>query len=405
MLKGKVVVLGVTGGIAAYKTADLASRLVKQHAEVHVIMTKNATEFITPLTFESLTGTKCIVDTFDRNFQWDIQHISLAKKADAFMVAPATANVIAKMAHGLADDMLTTTILAAKCPKIIAPAMNTAMFENPITQNNLEILRQYGFTVIQPEAGILACRDTGKGRLPSTELLLSSILQAIAFEKDMAGLRVLVTAGPTQEALDPVRYITNLSSGKMGCAVAEAAVLRGAAVTLVSGPMTAEAPYGLQEHLSVRTAQEMYAAVIDRFAEQDITVKAAAVADYRPVHCADEKIKKSDTDLSVSFTRNPDILLELGKRKRADQLLCGFAMETENLLQNAAEKLKKKNADLLVANSLRQAGAGFQGDTNVITLMTQTETTELPLLTKKEAAHRILDKLLEMRAKQETASI
>ena len=393
MLQGKTVLLGVSGGIAAYKIASLASMLKKLHANVHVLMTENATHFITPITFESLTGNKCIVDTFDRNFQFDIKHISLAKQADAALIAPATANVIAKMAHGLADDMLTTTILACTCPKIVAPAMNTRMYENPITQDNMETLEKYGFTVIKPASGRLACGDTGAGKMPEPEELCDYILQAIQCEKDMLGKKVLVTAGPTREALDPVRYLTNHSSGKMGYAVAKAAARRGAEVTLVAGP-TGLPDLRFAEMIHVESAAEMFEAVSSRAAEQDIIVKAAAVADYTPAEVSGEKIKKKEGDLSIPLKRTADILAWLGAHRRAGQFLCGFSMETENVLANSRAKLARKGVDMIAANSLRTAGAGFAGDTNVLTLITKDREEELPLMSKDEAAHRLLDAIL-----------
>lgn len=397
MLKGKTVVIGVSGGIAAYKIPNLVSMLVKQNADVHVIMTKNALNFITPVTFETLTGNKCLVDTFDRDFEFDVKHISLAKKADVFMVAPATANVIAKMAHGIADDMLTTTILAAACPKIIAPAMNTKMLLNPITQGNIEKLKKYNFEIIEPAEGYLACGDTGAGKMPEPAELLQYILREIAFEKDMKGVKVLVTAGPTQEAIDPVRYISNHSTGKMGYALAEACMMRGAEVTLVTGKTSIALP-PFAEVIKITAAIEMHDAVISRAGEMDMIIKAAAVADYRPSVVADRKIKKKDGDsMSIKLERNPDILAELGLKKKPGQLLIGFAMETENLLENAAAKLKKKNLDIIAANNLKVEGAGFGTDTNVITLITAEEVIELPCIAKEEAAHLILDKALSLR--------
>ena len=393
MLQGKTVLLGVSGGIAAYKIASLASMLKKLHANVHVLMTENATHFITPITFESLTGNKCIVDTFDRNFQFDIKHISLAKQADAALIAPATANVIAKMAHGLADDMLTTTILACQCPKIVAPAMNTRMYENPITQDNMKTLEKYGFTVIKPASGRLACGDTGAGKMPEPEELCDYILQAVQCEKDMLGKKVLVTAGPTREALDPVRYLTNHSSGKMGYAVAKAAARRGAEVTLVAGP-TGLPDLRFAEMIHVESAAGMFEAVSSRAAEQDIIVKAAAVADYTPAEVSGEKIKKKEGDLSIPLKRTTDILAWLGAHRRAGQFLCGFSMETENVLANSRAKLARKGVDMIAANSLRTAGAGFAGDTNVLTLITKDREEELPLMSKDEAAHRLLDAIL-----------
>ncbi len=389
MLKGKTVLLGVSGGIAAYKSAALASMLKKLHADVHVLMTENATQFITPVTFESLTGNKCVTDTFDRNFQFNIQHISLAKKADAVLVAPATANVLAKFAHGLADDMLTTTVLACTCPKIVAPAMNTRMYENPITQDNLQTLRKYGFTIIEPATGHLACGDTGAGKMPEPEELCDWLLQAIQCEKDLAGKKILVTAGPTREALDPVRYLTNRSSGKMGYAVAKAAARRGAEVTLVTGP-TELPPPRFCTVVPVTSAADMFEAVTSRSDQMDVIIKAAAVADYTPLEVAGDKIKKSDTDLSIPLARTKDILGWLGEHKKPGQFLCGFSMETKDLLENSRKKLQKKHLDLIAANNVKVPGAGFSGDTNVLTLIAPDLEEELPLLSKDEAAHRLL---------------
>lgn len=389
MLNGKTVLLGVTGGIAAYKAASLTSSLVKLHANVEVVMTENATKFITPLTFEQLTGRKVLVDTFDRNFVHQVEHISLATRTDLVIVAPATANVCAKLAHGLADDMLTTTILACRCPKLIAPAMNTNMFENPVTQDNLNILRKYGWEIIDPASGRLACGSDGKGKLPEPDVLLQHILRAIAYEHDLAGKKVLVTAGPTQEALDPVRYLTNHSTGKMGYSIAKMAMLRGAEVTLITGPTAIEPPPFITV-LPIRSAQEMFEAVTSLADTSDIIIKAAAVADYTPVEYVDHKIKKTDSDLSIALKRTPDILKYLGANKRADQVICGFSMETENLLENSRKKLISKNIDMICANSLTQSGAGFGVDTNVITIITANDTQQLPLLTKDEAANVIL---------------
>lgn len=389
MLNGKTVLLGVSGGIAAYKSAALASMLKKLHADVHVLMTENATQFITPVTFESLTGNKCVVDTFDRNFQFNIQHISLAKKADAVLMAPATANVLAKFAHGLADDMLTTTVLACTCPKIVAPAMNTRMYENPITQDNLQTLRKYGFTVIEPATGHLACGDTGAGKMPEPEELCDWLLQAIQCEKDLAGKKILVTAGPTREALDPVRYLTNRSSGKMGYAVAKAAARRGAEVTLVTGP-TELPPPRFCTVVPVTSAADMFEAVTSRSDQMDVIIKAAAVADYAPLEVAGDKIKKSDTDLSIPLARTKDILGWLGEHKKPGQFLCGFSMETRDMLENSRKKLQKKHLDLIAANNVKVPGAGFAGDTNVLTLIAPDLEEELPLLSKDEAAHRLL---------------
>ena len=390
LLKGKTVLLGVTGSIAAYKIASLASMLVKQGAKVHVLMTEHAVNFINPITFETLTGNKCLVDTFDRNFQYSVEHVALAKAADVVMVAPASANVIGKIAHGIADDMLTTTVMACTCKKILAPAMNTRMFANPILQDNLEICRRYGMEVIDPACGYLACGDTGAGKMPEPETLFEYIVQAIGFEKDLAGKKILVTAGPTREAIDPVRFITNHSSGKMGYAVARAAARRGAFVTLVSGPVSIKPPLFV-ETVRVESAQEMFEAVSERSGEQDIIIKAAAVADYRPAQVGTEKIKKKEGDMSIPLTRTRDILGWLGERRRPGQILCGFSMETENLLENSRAKLEKKHVDMIIANNLKVEGAGFAGDTNVITVITRDEAKELPLMSKDEAAHRILD--------------
>ena len=393
MLEGKTVLLGVTGSIAAYKIAYLASALKKQQADVHVLMTRNATNFINPITFETLTGNKCLVDTFDRNFQFQVEHVSIAKKADVVMIAPASANVIGKLAHGIADDMLTTTIMACRCKKFISPAMNTNMFENPIVQDNLKTLEHYGYEVIDPAVGYLACGDTGAGKMPEPETLLNYILRECACEKDMKGLKVLVTAGPTQEAIDPVRYITNHSSGKMGYAIAKMAMLRGADVTLVSG-RTALAPPPFVRVVPVVTARDMYEAVTSVSQEQDIIIKAAAVADYRPASVSDEKIKKKDDDMSIALERTDDILKYLGEHKPDGQFLCGFSMETENMIGNSRVKLTRKNLDMVAANNVKMAGAGFQGDTNVLTLITQDEEVSLPLMSKEDAARKILDKIL-----------
>lgn len=395
MLKGKTVLLGVTGSIAAYKIAYLASALKKLHAEVHVLMTKNATNFITPITFESLTGTKCLVDTFDRNFQFQVEHISIAKKADVAMIAPASANVIGKLAHGIADDMLTTTLMACKCKKFISPAMNTNMFENPILQDNLKTLEHYGYEVIQPASGYLACGDTGAGKMPEPETLLSYILREIAKEKDLEGKKVLVTAGPTQEAIDPVRYITNHSSGKMGYALAKAAMLRGAEVTLVSGPCSITPPPFVKV-VPVVTAKDMFDAVTSVSAQQDIIIKAAAVADYRPLKIFDEKVKKKDEEMSIALEKTDDILNYLGEHRTKEQFLCGFSMETQNMIGNSRAKLGKKHLDMVAANNLKVEGAGFQGDTNVLTLITQDEDVSLQLMSKEDAANVILDKILSV---------
>ena len=396
-LKGKTVVLAITGGIAAYKIATLASMLVKQKATVLVLMTENATRFIAPLTFEALTGTRCMVDTFDRSFSFEIEHVAVADRADLVLVAPASANVIAKMANGIADDMLTTTVLACRCPKLVAPAMNTGMYENPATQANLARLREYGVEVIDPACGRLACGAVGPGKMPEPQQLLEHIQRHLACKKDMAGLHLLVTAGPTREALDPVRFITNHSTGRMGYELARAAMLRGAQVTLVSGPTELEPP-PFVELVRVESAAQMHDAVMAAAPAQDVIIKAAAVADYRPAHTAGEKIKKSGADLTLELTRTPDILAELGAARRPGQFLCGFAMETRDLLDNARAKLEKKGADMIVANSLREAGAGFGGTTNHVTLVEPTGCTELPLAGKDEVAHRILDRILARRA-------
>lgn len=397
MLRGKTVLLGVTGSIAAYKAAYLASALKKQHADVHVLMTPNAVNFINPITFESLTGNKCLVDTFDRNFQYQVEHVELAKRADVCMIAPASANVIAKLAHGLADDMLTTTVLACKCPKLLSPAMNTRMYENPITQDNIQTLRRYGMLVIDPAQGYLACGDTGAGKMPDPELLLQYLYQEITCEKDMSGLRVLVTAGPTQEALDPVRYLTNHSTGKMGYALAQNASRRGADVTLVTGKTELEAPI-FTRVVPVMSAQEMFDEVVSRSEEQDIIIKAAAVADYRPAAVATDKIKKNGDTCLMELERTRDILQYLGEHKKIGQFLCGFSMETKDMLENSRKKLLKKHADMIVANNLKQEGAGFGSDTNVVTLITESQTTSLDKMSKEDVAARILDAILTMRA-------
>ena len=395
MLKGKTVVLGVSGGIAAYKIASLASMLKKQHADVQVIMTRNATNFINPITFESLTGNKCLVDTFDRNFQHSVEHVALAKRADIFMAAPATANVIAKLAHGIADDMLTTTALACRCKKIVVPAMNTNMYENPVVQDNLELCRKYGMEVLDPAVGYLACGDTGAGKMPEPEELFDHIIQELAYEKDLAGKKILVTAGPTREAIDPVRFITNHSTGKMGYAIAEAAARRGAEVTLVSGPVSLAEPRFVKM-VHITSAREMFEAVTDVSGEQDIIIKAAAVADYRPSHVGAEKTKKTDGDMSIELERTDDILAYLGSHRREGQFLCGFSMETQNMLENSAKKLEKKRIDMVVANNLKVEGAGFGTDTNVVTLITKDSVTELEKMSKQEAAHRILTAINDM---------
>ena len=400
MLKGKTVLLGVTGSIAAYKIAYLASALKKLHAQVHVLMTKNATNFINPITFETLTGNKCLVDTFDRNFQFSVEHVSIAKQADVVMIAPASANVIGKLAHGIADDMLTTTIMACKCKKIVSPAMNTNMYENPIVQDNLAILQHYGYEVIEPASGYLACGDTGAGKMPEPEMLLDYILREIAKEKDLLGRKVLVTAGPTQEAIDPVRYITNHSSGKMGYALAKAAMLRGADVTLVSGPCAIEPP-PFVKLVPVVTAKEMFDAVTSVSFEQDIIIKAAAVADYRPANVYEDKVKKHEEQMSIKLEKTDDILGYLGEHRLPGQFLCGFSMETQNMIGNSRVKLTKKNLDMVAANNVKMAGAGFQGDTNVLTLITQDEDVSLQLMSKEDAANIILDKILSIMKERE----
>ena len=392
MLAGKTVLLCVSGSIAAYKIAYLASALKKLKADVHVLMTKNATNFINPITFETLTGNKCLVDTFDRNFEFSVEHVSLAKAADVVLVAPASANVIAKLAHGLADDMLTTTVLACTCKKIISPAMNTRMFENPITQDNLKICEHYGMEVISPASGYLACGDTGAGKMPEPEVLLQYILKEVQYEKDLKGKRILVTAGPTREAIDPVRYITNHSTGKMGYAIAKTAALRGADVTLVSGPAEVEPPMFVNL-VPVTSAKDMFEAVTSRSGEMDAIIKAAAVADYRPKFVNTEKTKKKDGDMAIELERTDDILKWLGEHKKDSQFLCGFSMETEHMLENSRAKLKKKNLDMIVANNLKVAGAGFGTDTNVVTMICENKETELPIMSKEEVAGAILDEI------------
>ena len=399
-LEGKTVLLGVTGSIAAYKIAYLASTLKKRRADVHVLMTKNATNFINPITFETLTGNKCLVDTFDRNFQFSVEHVSIAKQADVVMIAPASANVIGKLAHGIADDMLTTTIMACKCKKFISPAMNTNMFENPVVQDNLKILEHYGYEVIEPASGYLACGDTGAGKMPEPEMLLDYILREIAKEKDLLGRKVLVTAGPTQESIDPVRYITNHSSGKMGYALAKAAMLRGADVTLVSGPCAIEPP-PFVKLVPVVTAKEMFDAVTSVSFEQDIIIKAAAVADYRPANVYEDKVKKQEEQMSIELEKTDDILGYLGEHRLPGQFLCGFSMETQNMIGNSRAKLGKKHLDMVAANNLKVAGAGFQGDTNVLTLITQDEDVSLQLMSKEDAANVILDKILSIQKERE----
>lgn len=400
MLKGKTVLLGITGSIAAYKIAYLASALHKLHADVHVLMTENATNFINPITFETLTGNKCLVDTFDRNFQFQVEHVSIAKKADVVMIAPASANVIGKLANGLADDMLTTTVMACRCQKILSPAMNTAMYENPVVQDNIRKLQTYGYEVITPASGYLACGDTGAGKMPEPETLLEYILKEAAFQKDLAGKKLLVTAGPTQEAIDPVRCLTNHSSGKMGYAIAKMAMLRGAEVTLVSGPTAIEPPLFVKV-VPVTSARDMFEAVTGLSDEQDIIIKAAAVADYRPKQVSEDKVKKKDDQVSIELERTDDILKYLGQHKKQGQFLCGFSMETRDMLRNSRAKLEKKNLDMVAANNLKVEGAGFQGDTNVLTLITQDEEVSLPLMSKEDAALKILDKILLLTTKAE----
>lgn len=393
MLKGKTVILGVTGGIAAYKSAWLTSLLVKAGADVQVIMTEHAREFIAPLTFEALTNQRCHTDTFDRNHEYSTEHVSLASRADAVIIAPATANVIAKLACGIADDMLTTTVLACDCPKIVVPAMNTRMYENPVTRDNLEKLRKYGMTVVEPAAGRLACGDVGKGKMPDPDVLFQYVLMACAFEKDMAGKKVLVTAGPTQERIDPVRYITNHSTGRMGYSIAKICALRGAEVTLVTGQTALEPPLFV-DVVPVVSARDMYEAVVERSVEMDVIIKAAAVADYRPAVTSDEKIKKSDGDMAIDMERTDDILGYLGSCKKPGQFLCGFSMETQNMLENSRAKLRKKNLDMIVANNLKVKGAGFGTDTNVVTIITADMEKELELMSKDEVAARLLDEIL-----------
>ncbi len=396
MLGGKNIVLGVTGGIACYKACELASALVKQHANVQVIMTENATKFVTPVTFEQLTGNKALTDTFDRNFVHSVEHISVADKADMVIVAPATANIIAKFAHGIADDMLTTTVLACRCPKAIAPSMNTNMLENPVTQDNIEKLRHYGWEIIEPDSGRLACGAVGKGKLPSPESLLEVCLHTCSHEKDMTGMRVLVTAGPTREAIDPVRFLTNHSTGKMGYAIAKAASRRGADVTLVTGPSDLPKPPYMKV-VDIVSAKDMYDAVMADFDTSDIVIKAAAVADYRPATVADNKIKKGDGDMSIPLERTTDILKTLGERKKDSQFLCGFSMETENMIENSKNKLTKKNLDMIAANNVKVEGAGFGTDTNILTLITKDDQKELPIMSKDEAANALLDEILRLK--------
>ena len=393
MLKGKHVVLAVTGSIAAYKIANLASMLKKLNANVTVLMTKNATNFINPITFETLTSNKCLIDTFDRNFQYSVEHVSLAKSADVVMIAPASANVIGKIANGIADDMLTTTVMACKCKKIVAPAMNTNMYENPIVQDNIKKLQHYGYEVITPDTGYLACGDIGAGKMPSEQVLLEYILREVAYEKDMVGKKVLVTAGPTREKMDPVRYITNHSTGKMGYAIAKHCMLRGAEVTLVTGKTDTPKP-PFVNIVEITSAQDMFEEVSSRSQEQDIIIKAAAVADYRPANVSSEKVKKKDGDLSIPLERTVDILQYLGDNRKEGQFLCGFSMETENMLENSRAKLNKKHVDMIVANNLKQAGAGFGTDTNIVTFITKENVRELPIMTKEEVAKELIDTIL-----------
>jgi len=396
LLKGKTVILGVTGSIAAYKMANVASMLVKMECDVHVIMTENATHFITPITFETLTGNKCLVDTFDRNFQFHVAHVSLAKKADVFLIAPASANVIGKLACGIADDMLTTTVMACKAKKIVAPTMNTNMYQNPIVQDNLKKLAGYGYEIIQPESGVLACKDTGEGKLPKEEVLVAHILREIAYEKDLIGQKIIITAGPTQESIDPVRYITNHSTGKMGYELAKAAMLRGAEVTLVSGVTALEKPYFIK-YIQVKSAADMFEAMKNHFMGNDIIIKSAAVADYKPKTVADDKMKKKDGEMSIELDRTQDILKYMGEHRRAGQFLCGFSMETQNMLENSRIKLEKKNIDMIVANNLKVAGSGFGTDTNVVTMISKKEEVQLELLTKEMVAHKIFDEILKLK--------
>ena len=396
MLKGKTILLGVTGSIAAYKAANLTSLLKKRGCDVHVIMTKNATNFINPITFETLTEHKCLIDTFDRNFQYNVEHIALAKKADGVLIAPASANVIGKMASGIADDMLTTTVMACTCPVILAPAMNTNMFRNPIVQDIMDKLRRFGYHIVQPATGLLACGDVGEGKMPEESLLIAALEKEIACEKDMAGMNVLVTAGPTQESMDPVRYITNHSTGKMGYELAKAAMLRGANVTLVSG-QTSLTPPAYVNVVPIKSAQDMFEAVTSRAPECDLVIKAAAVADYTPATVNEDKTKKKDGDMSIPLVRTQDILKYLGEHKKPGQQLCGFSMETRDMLENSRVKLEKKNADMIVANNLKVSGAGFGTDTNIVTLITRDNVEELPIMSKAEVAHAILDKLKAMR--------
>lgn len=394
MLKGKTVVLGVSGGIAAYKIANLASMLVKLHCNVHVIMTENATNFINPIVFETLTSHKCLIDTFDRNFQYNVEHVSIAKQADVVLVAPATANIIGKMANGIADDMLTTTLLACTCKKIISPSMNTNMFRNPIVQDNIKKLKSFGFEIIEPACGLLACHDIGEGKLPEPSVLLQYILKEIAKEKDLSGKKILITAGPTQEAIDPVRYITNHSTGKMGYAIAKNCMLRGAEVTLVTGPVNIEVPPFVNV-IPVRSAKDMFDSVCSLSSEQDIIIKSAAVADYRPKTVSEEKMKKSDSELSIELERTDDILKYLGEHKKDGQFLCGFSMETENMIENSKAKLNKKNLDMIVANNLKQSGAGFGTDTNIVTFITKENEHSLNIMSKDDVADSLMSFIVQ----------
>lgn len=395
ILQGKTVVIAVSGSIAAYKAPNVVRMCKKMGADVEVLMTRNATQFINPITFESLTGHKCLVDTFDRNFEFSVEHVALAKRADVVLLAPASANVIGKIAWGIADDMLTTTIMACPCPKIIAPAMNHNMFHNPIVQDNLKRLQEYGYEIVAPAHGMLANGDVGDGRMPEESLLAEYIVRAIAWEKDLAGKKVLVTAGPTREAIDPVRFISNRSTGKMGYAVARAAMERGAQVTLVSGPVSLQAP-PFVEVVPVESAKEMYQAVMERAEEQDMIIKTAAVADYRPSAVADQKIKKSDSDMAIPLVRTRDILGALGASRREGQVICGFSMETEHMLENSRAKLQKKHVDMIVANNVKEAGAGFGVDTNLVTIITDRGAEELPLMSKDQVAHAILDRMIQL---------
>jgi phosphopantothenoylcysteine decarboxylase/phosphopantothenate--cysteine ligase len=394
MLKDKTIILGVTGSIAAYKIANLASMLVKLQADVHVIMTRNATNFINPITFETLTSNKCLVDTFDRNFQYNVEHVALAKRADVCMIAPASANVIGKMANGIADDMLTTTVLACRCKKIVAPAMNTNMYTNPIVMNNISKLKDYGFEIIEADSGYLACGDVGAGKMPSEEMLLEYILKEVACEKDMVGKKVLVTAGPTRESIDPVRFVSNHSTGKMGYAIAKNCMLRGAQVTLITGKTNIKPPRFVRL-IEVESAKDMYEAVEQEYKDMDIIVKSAAVADYTPVNTSEQKIKKTDNDMQIDLKRTTDILAFLGKNKIEKQFICGFSMETENMIENSKAKLKKKNIDMIIANNLKTAGAGFGTDTNIVTIITNSESKELPIMSKDEVAKNIMDEILK----------